>query len=267
MFPDLFSLPGLGQPVQSYGVMIAVGFVLASLYISRDARQAGEPRPSRFTDLAFYCLLVGMVGARLLFIAVNWRLYWAHPIELLYLWRGGLVFYGGFLAALAFAVVWCKRNGEPFFKVADRLIPAVALNHAWGRIGCLAAGCCFGAPTESALALHYPLGSPVHDLQIAQSLVSAWMPPLPVHASPIYEAIGELALFFVLAWFRRKKRFDGQLLLLWLALYPLLRSAVELTRGDVERGFLIPGIVSTSQAISVLVAGLSLILFMRLKKR
>lgn len=265
MFPYLFEISG--NPVHTYGVLIAVGFVLATQMIAREAKRLGEARPDHFTDLAFYLLMVGLVGSRVLFIIVNWREYAKHPIEILYFWRGGLVFYGGFFLAVVYALWWCRRHRQPFFKIADIMIGMVAFNHAWGRIGCVAAGCCFGSITLSGVGIRYPVGSVVQALQHGAGVVTTLEPALPVHAVQLYEAMGELALFFAMLWMRQRKRYHGQLLLFWLACYPILRSVCEALRGDVERGFVIEGVVSTSQFVSLLTALAAVGLFMYLRRR
>ena len=271
MFPYFFKLPAFGpfsepQPIHSYGILIAIGFVLATQMIAREAKRLGEPRPDKLTDLAFYLLLVGLVGSRVLYIIVNIEEYAAHPYEILYFWRGGLVFYGGFFAAVGYAVWWCRRNGKPLFLIADILIPMVAFNHVWGRIGCVAAGCCFGAITHSPVGIEYPIQSVVQQMQHAQGFIRAFDRPLPVHAVQLYEAAGELALFMLLMWLRDRKRYHGQLLLVWLALYPILRSFCEALRGDKERGFVVPGLISTSLFVSVLTALAAIALFFYLKR-
>jgi phosphatidylglycerol---prolipoprotein diacylglyceryl transferase len=264
--PELFHLPFLDQPLRAYGVLVSIAFIAASLVVVSDARRASEKYPTEFADLAFYSLLIGLLGSRVLFIIVNWQLYAADPMEILRWYKGGLVFYGGFLTAMVFAIFWCRRNGHSYFKVADRMVLGLALGHVFGRLGCYFAGCCFGRPTSFPFGVIYPNDSPAHDAHVSAGWIEAGMPSLPVHASPLYEAAGELLFFFILLWFRPKKRFDGQMLLLWLAMYAVLRSLVELTRGDIQRGFVIPGIVSTSQAISLGVSMMALVLFFRLRK-
>lgn len=273
MLPELFRIPAFGplkEPLalHTYGVLIAAGFVLVTQMLTREARRMGEPDPDRYADLAFYLLLVGLVGSRILFIIVNWADYKHNVAEIFMFWRGGLVFYGGFLLALAYAVWWAKRHHESFFKIADLYIPMVAFNHAWGRLGCLSAGCCYGRPTTSPLGIQFPVESAVQLTQHAQGLIGFADRPLPVHPTQIYEAAGEMCLFVFLVWFRNRKRFHGQLLLIWLAIYPVLRSTIEIFRGDTERGFVVKGLLSTSQFISIFVVLLALALMLaRLKQR
>src|SRR5580698_5873039 len=128
MLPELFRIPAIGplkEPLvlHTYGVLIAAGFVLVTQMLIREARREGEPDPDKYSDLAFYLLLVGLAGARILFIIVNWSDYKRNPLEMLMFWRGGLVFYGGFLLALAYAVWWARVHKENFFRIADIFIP------------------------------------------------------------------------------------------------------------------------------------------------
>jgi len=272
MLPELFRIPPFGpfsEPfvLHPYGLLIVLGFICVTLMIGRQAKRFGEADPEAFVDLAFYFLLMGLLGSRLLFIAVNWRDYAAHPIEIFYVWKGGLVFYGGFILAFFYGIYWAYRRQISFFKIADYMIPMVAFNHAWGRLGCLSAGCCHGKTTDSILGIVFPLESGVQALQQSQGLIGYSSMPLPVHATQIYEALGEVLLFLLLVLMRSKKRFHGQLVLIWLSLYPILRSVVEIYRGDTERGFVIPDVLSTSQFISIFVALTAVILLIYLRRQ
>ncbi len=272
MLPELFHIPAFGplkEPLvlHTYGVLIAAGFVLVTQMLVREARREGEPDPDRYSDLAFYLLLVGLGGSRILFIIVNWNDYKRDPLEMLMFWRGGLVFYGGFLLALGYAVVWAKMHKESFFRIADIFIPMVAFNHAWGRLGCLSAGCCYGRPTKLPWGIQFPIDSAVQATQHAQGLIGLSDRPLPVHPTQVYEAFGEMALFLLLVWMRGKKRFHGELLLIWLVAYPIMRSIIEIFRGDSERGYVVPGILSTSQFVSIFVVLLALGLMVYLRRR
>lgn len=272
MHPELLTIPPFGpfhEPLvlSSYGVMIALGFILATQMIGREARRMGEDSPDRFVDLAFYLLLTGLLGSRINFMIVNWRHYaQGHPQEIFYLWRGGLVFYGGYFLATLYAWVWCRRQRVGFFKVADLMIPMVFFNLALGRLGCLAAGCCHGAPSDVPWALHFPMGSNVYAAQLAQGLIRDNSAPLAVHPTQIYEALGALALFFVLTWLRARKQYHGQLLVIGLVGYAGVRSGVELFRGDFERGFPLARLSygQLSSLASVVVAG---ILYVALQRR
>ncbi len=260
---DFFGLLSEHWSLHTYGVLIAVGFLLAMILAARQAKREGED-PDRIIDLAFYVLLAGLAGARLVFILTKLPEYAADPLRVVKFWQGGLVWYGGFIGAALYVVHYCRKHRLPFFKLADIMIPYTALGHAFGRLGCLAAGCCFGRPTDLAIGVEYPYGSMAHQAQQSANLVSLTEPSLPVHPTQLYEAGVELFLFWFLVWLAPRKRFHGQLFLLWLAAYPVARSIIELFRGDKERGVFV---LSTSQYISVLVAAVAVALFVHLRRR
>ena len=249
---DLLDGP-LALPLHTYGLMIAVGFVTGVALAQREARRRGLDA-ERVGDLAFYVLLAALVGSRLYFMAVNWRDYVGegaflsfHGLRLPHavaLWEGGLVFYGGFIAAVVAAFVYLRRHRMRFLPYADALIPSVALGHFFGRLGCFAAGCCWGSVSHAHLPwlTRFPADSLAYQTfagrpEAADLLAPDRLTTLPVHPTQLYEAFGELALFAVLVlWVRPRRRFDGQVLATWLMAYAVLRTVVEMFRGDVERG-------------------------------
>lgn len=258
----LFGLLSKPWELHSYGVLIAIGFLLAMILAAREARHEGED-PDRIIDLAFYVLLTGLAGARLLYILTKLPEYIASPAQVLRFWQGGLVWYGGFIAAVLYVAWYCRRHRLPFFKYADIVVPYMALAHAFGRLGCFAAGCCFGSPTQMPWGVVFPDGSIVHQAQQSAGLVGLADAPLPVHPTQLYEAAVELTLFAVLLWLRGRKRYDGQVFLLWLIAYPVARTVIEMARGDLERGVYV---FSTSQYLSVAVAVVAGVLYWKLRK-
>jgi prolipoprotein diacylglyceryltransferase len=123
--------------------------------------------------------------------------------------------------------------------VGDLFAPALALGHAFGRLGCFAAGCCFGKETASRVGVAFPRGSVAFDVLSSAGAVPAGAGETPpLHPTQLYEAAGELALFGLLCALRpRLRQRPGALLLVYLGLYALLRFVVEIFRGDVLRGF------------------------------
>lgn len=255
----LFGLLSSPWQIHTYGVLIAAGFLLAMLLAARQAKREGED-PERIVDLGFYVLLAGFVGGRLLFIVTKLPLYWESPARVLRFWLGGYVWYGGFIAAALYVLYYCRKHRMPFAKYADIMVPYMALAHGVGRLGCLAAGCCYGAPTTMPWGIHFPLGSLVHQAQQSAGLVGFGEAPLPVHPTQIYESAAELLLFALLVWLRPRKRYDGQLLVTWLIVYAVLRAGIELFRGDVERGVYV---LSTSQYVSIGMLTVALLLHRR----
>jgi phosphatidylglycerol:prolipoprotein diacylglycerol transferase len=259
-------------PLHGYGLMIAAGFVAAIELARREARRRGQDA-ERISDLAFWVLVAALVGSRLYFVAVNWHDYmgvhaWTtlgrlRVPRLLVLWEGGLVFYGGFIAAALTAFWYLRRHRLPFLAYADTLIPSVAMGHVFGRLGCFAAGCCWGRVSHAALPwlVRFPPESLAYQAFAARpnasELLSAdGLATLPVHPTQLYEAFGELALFLALVlWVRPRKRFDGQVLASWLVVYAVLRTVVETFRGDVERGVVAGLGVGQWTSVLVLAAG------------
>jgi phosphatidylglycerol:prolipoprotein diacylglycerol transferase len=240
-------------PLHTYGLMIAVGFVTAIALAQREARRRGQDA-ERIGDLAFWIIVAALVGSRLYFIAVNAGDYfgdnaWAslggvRIPRVLALWEGGLVFYGGFIGAALTAWWYMRRHRLRFLSYADTLIPSLAVGHFFGRLGCFAAGCCWGSVSHAHVPwlTRFPPGSLAYQAfaqrpNAAELLAADRLTTLPVHPTQLYESFGELALFLALVlWVRPRKRFDGQVLATWLMAYAVLRTAVELFRGDVERG-------------------------------
>jgi phosphatidylglycerol:prolipoprotein diacylglycerol transferase len=246
MHPTLLEIPisffGRNLAVHSYGFFIAVGFVAGVWLSMREARKIGDD-PERILDASFWLLVAGLLGSRVVFILVNWEDYLRDPLAIVRVWEGGLVWYGGFLGAVLAAIYYVRRYRMSYWRMADIIIPSVPLGHAFGRLGCFSAGCCWGRECAADFSLGVRF---THVDSLAPRNV-------PIHPVQLYEAFGETLIFFALVLTRSRKRFDGQVMLMHMTLYPILRSIVEVYRGDKERGFLIPGVLSTSQFISALV--------------
>src|SRR5512143_3831123 len=225
----------LSLPLHTYGLMIASGFVAAIWLAQREARRQGQDA-DRIGDLAFWVLVSALVGSRLYFIAVNWGDYFGA--------NAWLAFYGGFLGATLTAWWYMRRHGMRFLPYADTLIPSVSIGHFFGRLGCFAAGCCWGAVSHSHLPwlAKFPPESLAYQAfagrpNAAELLAPGRLTTMPVHPTQLYEAFGELALFAALTMLvRPNKRFHGQVLAGWLMAYAVLRTLVEVFRGDIERG-------------------------------
>lgn len=307
MHPILVPIDVGGQDfsLHTYGLMMALAFVVAIWLGVREARRTGQD-PEDIMDISFWCLIAAMVGARVLFIIVNADEYWyacadwrhfnatynpPEPIdgprcfEVLKVWTGGLVFYGGFLGAVAASVAFCRRKGLSFLQIADTLIPSVAVGQCLGRIGCLAAGCCWGKPCALPWGVHLPANSMAWKGQLEAGLIDKWAETtLAIHPTQLYESVATLLIFGLLVLWRTRKRYDGEVLLLYLFVYPLARSVIEVFRGDKDRGYLVQWghegvnaalglpagshlLLSTGQFVSLLVAGAALVLLLRLKGR
>jgi len=283
--PVLFRIPGVDWPLHTYGVLIVTGFLIAMYVAWRESIRTKSNLEEDVLDFAFWALVGGMVGARLVFIIVNWREYMQNPASLLQVWKGGLVFYGAAIGGVL-AFVWFARSRKLGFtrslQLADIIIVGLPLAHVFGRFGCIAAGCCWGEAmyhldaagsviADIPLAAQFPEGSLAYgsliksvDPSVASIMRSTGL-TMPLFPSQLVEAFGESLIFLSLLVVRSRKWFHGQVILSYGILYPILRFTLEFFRGDAERG-LVAG-VSTSQLISLGVAATALVMIFILRKR
>jgi phosphatidylglycerol---prolipoprotein diacylglyceryl transferase len=259
MHPILFEIPKIAFgawvigpiPIRLYGLMMGLGFILGVTLAAWQARKEGVS-PERVMDLSVYLLLTAIVGARLLFVLTNLPEFAAMPWEAFALWQGGLVFYGGLLAAVPIGIWYVKRHSLPVWKTADILAPSIALGQAFGRLGCFFAGCCYGG------ACSLPIGITFSD---PQSLAPLGVPLFPTQ---LMEAGGNFLIFVTLLLLRRSKKFDGQLFWAYILFYAVLRFIIEFYRGDAVRGLYFGGAISTSQIIAFCMLALSGVMLWRL---
>ncbi|HEY7726176.1 MAG TPA: prolipoprotein diacylglyceryl transferase [Anaeromyxobacteraceae bacterium] len=264
----------ISLPLHTYGLLIASAFVVGIWLAQREGRRQGQD-PERIADLSFWILVAALVGSRIFFILVNWGDYFGEGAwvttrlgripRLLAVWEGGLVFYGGFVAAALTAFWYLRRHGMAFLPFADTLIPSVAFGHFMGRLGCFAAGCCWGEACDARFPLgaRFPPDSLAYQSFLARPDADRWLAPdrgatVALHPTQLYESAGELLLFALLVLaVRPNKRFQGQALAAWLLGYAVLRTAVEAFRGDVERGVYAGLGVGQWTSMAIFAAGLA----------
>jgi len=251
MYPILFHF-GIFT-IYTYGVFVALGVISGITVAKFEAVRVGVD-PDRIMDLCFYVILSAIIGARLLYVATNLNFFMHYPLEIIKIWNGGLVFYGGFIAALIAAVAVIRAYRLPLGKTADIAGLSVPLGHFFGRLGCLSAGCCYGKACSLpwAITFHNP-----------NSLARIGV---PLHPTQIYSAMSNLSIFIILFFIRKHKRFDGQIFWLYVLMYGVLRSIIEIFRGDF-RGAYIFGVLSISQAIGLSMAVLALAMLVILYTR
>jgi phosphatidylglycerol:prolipoprotein diacylglycerol transferase len=299
MRPELFRVFEIAFP--AYFLLLLSGFLFATAAGAVWARRIGKD-PDVIVDLGLACLLMGVVGGRLLHVLadgyfwdyvhlctdpskVDWhveqlqcteRLHGAwdaaakvcHPTQTdcfawAKFWAGGLTYYGGFLGAGLMAVFVLRRDRFPFWKAADMAGFAIPIGLGFGRMGCLLAGCCFGLQSESALALAFPSHSPASEAQFrAGQLASASEWSHRVLPTQIFESAMSLGIAALcLLWVHGRKRYDGQVFTVFLALYAIGRFVLEFFRDDDRGGGL--GL-STSQLIGLALVALAVVLHVRL---
>lgn len=295
MLPELFHLPIIHLPIHTYGVLVVTGFLLA-MYISyRQALRVGSMY-NDILDFAFWALLGGMLGARVVYILVDFRKYFIEDpfVQLgktgikipavFAFWEGGLVYWGSFLGGLVAFLFFTHARRLPKLHFADLGVMGIPLAQAIGRLGCVAAGCCYGKPmyhidatgqvlSDVPLAMQFPAGSLAYGGLLQSSsaeqveLMHTLGKTLPLFPSQLAESFGAMLLFFVMLWIAPRKFFHGQMLLVYAIGYSILRSFLEMYRGDTARGFVIEGVLSTSQFISILVVVVSLTVIFWVKRK
>ncbi len=237
--------------VYSYGAMLALAFVGGTILAAYRAKRFGLDK-NKVVDLIFYILISSLVGARLLFVVLNWSYYSRYLPEIFQIWEGGLVFYGGLILAFIVLIWFVKKNRLSFGKILDVLAPSVALGIAVGRIGCFLNGCCWGKISHKwGVCFPFKNNPPAYVQQVYEGLIPKnALYSLPVIPTQLYESLACLAIFFVLLFAQRYKRFDGFLFWLFIFLYSAFRFIVEYFR-YYDANFIL-GNFTVSQIISII---------------
>ena len=243
------SFPAFGLTIPMYGVMSAVG-MLAALILLGFTRKHTRFTEDQALSAALWAIIMGFVGAKVLFWLVEIDQIIADPSYLLHTLREGFVFYGALIGGLVGVAIYALRKKLPFFSLTDYFIPALVLGHAFGRIGCLFAGCCYGMQCDSPISIVFPAGG----------AAPAGVPLLPTQ---IMESAFLFLLCAFLVWRLTKKKPFGTISGWYMVLYGAWRFTIEFFRND-ERGFV--GALSTSQFISIFIFafGIALLLLVKL---
>lgn len=254
MFPKLISIGSFFLP--TYGVLTALAFLLALWTTVRLGRRNGLSA-DRLTNLAVYCALAGMLGAKLAMFAFDWRYYSEHPGEIFAFstLQAAGVFQGGLVLAIVVARLYTRHFHMPGLAVADAFAPGIALGHAIGRIGCFSAGCCWGRQTDLPWAVTFtnPEANRMFGTPIGVSL----------HPTQLYEAVAELFVFFLLLWRFRQRRRTGDIIGLYLIVSSVLRFWIEFYRYHEQS--LIADLSLTQWISLALIAAGALVLYSRPK--
>lgn len=239
MRPVLFHIGGI--PIYSYSFFVVMAYLACLTYAWLEARRQ-KLEPVHAVDLSMVIFVCGIVGARIMFAAVEYKHFMKAPLDIFKVWQGGLVYYGGFIGAVAGGFLFLRARKLNVLQWADLAAPTIVLSLVFGRIGCLLNGCCYGkAAPDLPWGIVYPE---------SHSSLFLGMVRMKVHPAPVYASLANLAIFVLVLMLMRRKKFHGQVLLATMALYAVARFIIEFYRGD-RRGFPIDGI-STSQCVAVL---------------
>jgi len=217
--------------VHWYGVFMALAFVAGLLNWIVIARREG--RDAQFcSDLLFWVMIAGILGGRVAYVLSDIRYYLATPSRIIYLWEGGLIYYGGFFGAILAVVLFARRHNIPFLSLLDFSMTALPLAHALGRIGCFMNGCCFGDLCGAGPSLQFPMDSLPWWRQVSLGLIPETAShTLPVYPVQFYEAGLNVLLYVLLLVVYQRRRWDGVVTGVYLLAYPCGRFALELLRG------------------------------------
>jgi phosphatidylglycerol---prolipoprotein diacylglyceryl transferase len=234
--------------VPAYGVMLALAFSSAYFISLWRATKTGE-EANHVENLFLIVVGASVVGARLFHVVFEEPSYYRqNPGKILAIWEGGYTFYGALLLASLGIFLYCRWKKISFLAYGDIASPATAFGLFIGRMGCFLAGCCWGRPTD------VPWG-----VVFKHPETFAAVKGIRVHPTQVYEALGGLGIFFYLSWLFRRRAYRGQIFFHGVAVYSVIRFIVERYRGDDYRGFILGGLVSYSQLVSLSLLPLALL--------
>ncbi len=266
-------------PIRWFGILVVLGFLAGAKVAAMRNASRGLLSSQESFDLAFYVLLWGLAGSRMLHVFQHTEEFKGDPLKILRIWDGGLVWYGGALAGALYTWYWLAKRGKDLWAVSDSYALALPLAHAVGRVGCFMAGCDYGKVVEGGKdalpwAVHFPNRTtdegrytlvPLEFSYDVENDREVWL-----HPAQLYLVLANLLTFGILLWVDRRMAggsFKGRIVALYFILYAIARGIVEHWRGDADRGEYFDGAVSFSQIVSVLVLVGGILMYRALAKR
>lgn len=238
--------------IAGYGTMILIGVIVAYCLFAYRGKKRGYNVDNLF-DITVFSVIGGFLCAKLLYIVVENPKLLLNPVEIVKTFSQGFVVYGGIIGGFLVFILMCKRYKYNPLKIGDLAVASLAIGQGFGRIGCLLAGCCYGAETTSSIGIIFP----------ADSLAPAG---IPLYPTQIFSSIFDFALGLFLLWYGNKNKEKGKTMSMYMIIYSIGRFFVEFLRND-PRGSV--GSLSTSQFISIfiLIGGILLYNINKLKGR
>ncbi|GHV33589.1 hypothetical protein FACS18949_07940 [Clostridia bacterium] len=213
--PTAFSV--FGHPIQWYGIIIAVGFLLAAAYGVMRSREVGI-KGDDIADALFFCVPLALVGARLYYVVFNWQMFADNPIAALYIWQGGVAIYGGIIFALITAVIVAKHKKINAFALLDIAVIGLCIGQCIGRWGNFINREVYGTVTD------LPWRMEIFSWEAGDRIA--------VHPTFFYESLWTLAGFILLHNLLARRKYDGQVALCYVLWYGLGRGLLEFIRVD-----------------------------------
>lgn len=249
--------------IHTYGFLLAVGVLLAILLSLKLGKQQNVSTKV-LADFIFYTIIIGLLGAKLFLLATDFGFYSKNPGQIKYLLTSAGTFYGGLIFGILFAILFIRKHKLDFNVMGDVIAPAIALAHFFGRMGCFFAGCCFGREAHGcSIAMEFTdptrtTGVPLHT---------------PLYPTQLMEAILNLLNFIILIISSKRKKFNGQIFIMYIFNYSIIRFFVEFFRGDDDRGYIFGGVehpfssLSVPQLISIIGIITAIILYIKFRKK
>lgn len=252
MHPHLIEIGRFAVP--TYGILAAIGLIVGLSLNVRLAVRAGIEE-DRAWNLGVIAIFSAVLGAKLLLIFNDPE--YLHPRNLfsLNMLQAGGVWYGGFIGGGIGAIAYMWWRKLPVLTTWDAFVPGIALGHAIGRVGCFAAGCCYGRPLERPWAVTFT--------EPAANATSGTPLNIPLHPTQLYEFAVEFCIFLLLLWMWKRRSFAGQIVGTYLFLYGIARYFLEFYRADPQRGSMFGGFMTVTQFISICLVLIGGILWMR----
>ena len=250
-----------GFTIAFYGIIIGCGMLLGMLVASKEYVRCGY-KADDIQDFALFVIILGVIGARIYYVIFEWDYYSQHLMEIPNIRQGGLAIYGGVLTAIATCIVFCKKKKLDFFPMADAGVLGLILGQAMGRWGNFFNAEAFGGYTNSLFAMRIKESivnpSMINDNVAAHLQNIDGISYVQVHPTFLYESVWNFCVFFFLLWFSKRKKFKGQIFLLYLGLYGLGRFFIEGLRAD---SLMLFGTgIAVSQALSLVLVIVSIVL-------
>ena len=245
--------------LRSYGLMMAVAFVVGTFLALRESRRLGLDE-DKVVNVILVTLVASVLGARMLYVLEHLPEFRREWTSALALWQGGLTLYGGIVAGTVVGLWMAKRQGLSPWRVADAMTPGLALGTGIGRIGCFLNGCCYGHPTRLPWGVVYP----------PDTFPGIEFGTAPLHPSQLYFTIAGVALFAA-AWAVRKRvTAPGQLFWGFIVAYSVVRILLDFTRAYEPQsviGHLGSLEIAESQLVSVALGMFGLLMMVRVSRR
>ncbi len=240
MNPVAFEIFGI--EVRWYGIIISFGLLMATLVAMRESKRVGIEEED-ILDLLLAAVPAAIIGARIYYVIFSWDYYKGDFMKIINTREGGLAIHGALIASILVGIIFCRVKKINFWKLADLTGPSIILGQAIGRWGNYANGEAHGGPTNLPWAI------------IVQGQ--------KVHPTFLYESLWDFAVFLFLLWYRKRKKAEGEVFLLYLALYSLGRFFIEGLRTD----SLMFGPIRVAQLISIITIAISAAIFIIIRKK